>query len=60
MVWIFGAILMFLFGAGLVVIGVYLASFSRCDSWGIMVLVGIFLLVSIRRSGGPLARACGG
>ena len=60
MVWIFGAILMFLFGAGLVAIGLYLASFAAAIAGGIIVLVGIFLLVSIRRSGGPLARGLWG
>ena len=56
MVWIFGAILMSLFGAGFVVIGLYLPSLAAAIVGGIMVVVGIFLLVSIRRSGGPLAR----
>ena len=60
MVWIIGVSLMVLFGAGLVAIGLYLPSLACVIIGGIMVVVGIFLLVSMRRSGGPLARGLWG
>jgi hypothetical protein len=57
MVWLIGAICMILFGAAGVAIGLLLP-----DQWayavlgGILVVVGLFWLVSFRRSGGPLSR----
>jgi hypothetical protein len=56
MVWIIGAICMILFGAGLVAIGLLLPMLGYAVMGAILVLAGIFWLVSIRRSGGPLSR----
>ena len=56
MVWIIGAICMILFGAGLVAIGLSLPMLGYAIVGGILVLAGVFWLVSIRRSGGPLSR----
>ena len=54
MVWIIGAICMIFFGAGLVVIGLSMSMLGYGIVGGILVLVGIFLLVSIRRSRGDM------
>jgi hypothetical protein len=56
MVWIIGAICMILCGAGLVAIGLLLPMLGYAIMGAILVLAGIFWLVSIRRSGGPLSR----
>ena len=56
MVWLIGAICMILFGAAGVVLGLYLPELAYAIVGGILVVVGIFLLVSFRRSQGPLAR----
>ena len=56
MVWIIGAICMILFGAGAVAIGLSLPMYEYAIVGGILVVAGILLLVSIRRSGGPLSR----
>ena len=56
MVWLIGAICMILFGAAGVALGLYLPMLAYAIVGGILVVVGIFLLVSIRRSGGPLSR----
>ncbi len=56
MVWIIGAICMILFGAAGVAIGLYLPMLAYAIVGGILVVAGIFLLVSFRRSGGPLSR----
>ena len=50
MVWIIGAICMIVFGALLVVIGLSMTMLGYAIVGGIMVLTGIFLLVSMRRS----------
>jgi uncharacterized membrane protein len=52
MVWIIGAICMIFFGAGLVAIGWSMSMLGYGIVGGILVLAGIFLLVSIRRSRG--------
>ena len=54
MVWIVGAICMIFFGAGLVVIGLSMSMLGYGIVGGILVLVGIFLLVSVRRSRGNM------
>ena len=54
MVWIIGAICMIFFGAGLVAIGLSLPMLGYAIVGGILVLGGIFLLVSIRRSRGNM------
>ena len=54
MVWIIGAICMIFFGAGLVAIGLSLSLFGYAIVGGILVLAGILLLVSIRRSRGNM------
>jgi hypothetical protein len=46
MVWIVGAWCLILFGAGIGVIGLSLSMFGYAIVGGIMVLAGIFLLVS--------------
>ena len=57
MVWVIGAICMiFLFGAAAVFIGLYLPVLAYAIVGGILVVVGILLLVSFRRSGGPFFR----
>ena len=56
MVWVVGAICMILFGAAGVAIGLYLPMLGYAIVGGILVVAGILLLVSIRRSGGPLSR----
>ena len=50
MVWIIGAVCLILFGAGIGVIGLSLNMLGYAIVGGIMVLAGIFLLVSVRRS----------
>jgi hypothetical protein len=50
MVWIIGALCLILFGAGIGVIGLSLDMLGYAIVGGIMVLAGIFLLVSFRRS----------
>ena len=52
MVWIIGAICMIFIGAGLVAIGLSLPMLGYAIVGGILVLAGIFLLVSVRRSRG--------
>ena len=54
MVWIVGAICMIFFGAGLMAIGLSLSMLGYGIGGGILVLAGIFLLVSIRRSRGDM------
>ena len=54
MVWIVGAICMIFFGAGLVAIGLSVSMFGYAIVGGILVLTGIFLLVSFRRSRGDM------
>jgi hypothetical protein len=56
MVWLVGAICMIFFGAAAVAIGLYLPMLGYAIVGGILVVAGIFLLVSFRRSGGPLSR----
>jgi hypothetical protein len=60
MVWIVGALCMILFGAGLGVIGLSLGAFVWAILGVILVLAGIFLLVSYRsgrtNSRGPVDR----
>ena len=56
MVWLVGAICMIFFGAAAVAIGLYLPMLGYAIAGGILVVAGIFLLVSFRRSGGPLSR----
>ena len=50
MVWIVGAVCMILFGGGIGVIGLSLGMLGYAILSGIMVLYGVFLLVSIRRN----------
>ena len=52
MVWIVGAALMILCGAGLGVIGLSLGMLGYAILGGIMALCGVFLLVSIGRPSG--------
>jgi hypothetical protein len=54
MVWIIGAICMIFFGTGLVAIGLSMSMLGYGIVGGILVLAGIFLLVSIRRSRGNM------
>jgi uncharacterized membrane protein YjjP (DUF1212 family) len=49
MVWIVGAVCMILFGAMLGLIGLSLDMLAYAIMGGIMLLAGIFLLVSFRR-----------
>ena len=51
MVWIVGALCLILFGAGIGVIGLSLGMFGYAIVGGIMVLGGIFMLVSLHRQG---------
>ena len=51
MVWIVGALCLILFGAGIGVIGMVLDTLGYAIVGGIMVLAGLFSLVSIRRHG---------
>jgi len=50
MVWIIGAICMILFGAASVAIGLLASMLGYAIVGGILLVAGIFLLVSIRRS----------
>jgi membrane protein implicated in regulation of membrane protease activity len=52
MVQIVGGICMILFGAALVAIGLYLPMFGYAIVGGILVVAGVLLLVSFRRSRG--------
>jgi hypothetical protein len=54
MVWIIGAICMIFFGAGLLAIGLSVSMLGYAIVGGILVLAGIFLLVSVRRSRGNM------
>ena len=59
MVWIVGAVSMIFFGLAFVVIGLAVGMLGYSIVGGIVVLAGIFLLVSMRRSRGnrpPLLR----
>ena len=56
MVWIISAIFMIVLGAGLVAIGLSLPTLGYAIVGGILVLAGIFWLVSIRRSQGKMPR----
>ena len=56
MVWIVGAVCMILFGATLGVIGLSLDMLAYAIMGGIMLLAGIFLLVSFRRGPGETYR----
>ena len=49
MVWIVGALCLILFGAGIGVIGLSLDMLGYAIVGGIMVLAGIWMLVSLRR-----------
>jgi uncharacterized integral membrane protein len=49
MVWIVGALCLMLFGAGIGVIGFSLGMLGYAIVGGIMVLAGIWMLVSLRR-----------
>ena len=51
MLWIVGALCLILFGAGIGVIGMVLDTLGYAIVGGIMVLAGLFSLVSIRRHG---------
>ena len=51
MVWIVGALCLILFGAGTGVIGLSLDMLGYAIVGGIMVLAGIWMLVSLRRHG---------
>jgi hypothetical protein len=50
MVWFVGAWCLILFGVGIGVIGLSLGTLGYAILGGIMVLAGIFMLVSIRRN----------
>jgi hypothetical protein len=52
MVWIVGAVSMIFFGIALVVIGLVVDMLGYAIVGGILILAGIFLLVSMRRSRG--------
>ena len=54
MVWIVGAVCMILFGATLGVVGFFLDMLAYAILGGILVLAGIFFLVSFRRRLPPL------
>lgn len=54
MVWIIGAVCMIFFGAALVAVGWSVAALGYAIVGGILILAGIFLLVSIRRSRGNM------
>jgi len=49
MVWIVGALCLILFGAGIGVIGLSLAMLGYAIIGGVMVLAGLWMLVSLRR-----------
>jgi hypothetical protein len=50
MVWIIGAVCMILFGAMLGVIGLTMTMWGYAIVGGLLVLAGVFLLLSMRRS----------
>ena len=52
MVWIVGAVSMIFFGLALVVVGLVVDILGYAIVGGILILAGIFLLVSMRRSRG--------
>ena len=54
MVWIIGAVCMIFFGAALVAIGWSVTMLGYVIVGGILIVAGIFLLVSIRRSRGSM------
>jgi hypothetical protein len=54
MVWIVGAVCMIVFGVGLVAIGLSVGMSGYAIVGGLLVVAGIFLLVSIRRSRGNM------
>ena len=54
--WLTGAICMILFGAASLFIGVYLPMWEYAILGGILLVVGIIMLVSFRRTRGPLPR----
>jgi hypothetical protein len=54
MVWIIGAVCMIVFGVALVAIGLSVGMSGYAIVGGLLVLAGIFLLVSIRRSRGNM------
>ena len=56
MVWSVGAISMIILGAASVAIGVSLPMLEYAIVGGILVVAGVLLLVTFRRSGGPLSR----
>ncbi len=56
MVWLMGGILMILFGAAGVVVGLYLSVLYYAIVGGILIVVGLLGLAAFRRSGGPLSR----
>ena len=56
MLFIIGAIVMIIWGAALVFIGLYLPTYIFAIVGGILFLAGILWLVSIRRGRGPLVR----
>jgi len=49
MLWIVGALCLILFGAGIGVIGLSLAMLGYAIIGGVMVLAGLWMLVSLRR-----------
>jgi len=56
MVWIIGAVCMIFFGVALVAIGISVGMLAYAALGGMLVLAGIFLLVSMRRSRGDTPR----
>ena len=56
MVWIIGAVCMIFFGAALVAIGLSVGMWGYAIAGVILILAGIFLLWSMRRSQGNRAR----
>jgi len=54
MVWIIGAVCMIFFGAALVAVGLSIAALGYAIVGAILILAGIFLLVSMRRSRGDM------
>ena len=56
MVWMIGAVCMIFFGVALVAIGLVVNMLGYAIAGGILVLAGIFLLVSMRRSRGNMPR----
>ena len=56
MIWIIGAILMVIFGALGVFIGLYFSTLLYAILGGILLVVGILWLVAFKRARGPLSR----